>query len=58
MIRDLEQVTSQAAYEGFKNVYRLNRLDPQFWNYYDFMNKDLAHLEPIEAGFLDLSRLE
>ena len=58
MVREISAIDSQEKYLKFKNVYQLDRRGIDFWPFYDFINRDLAHLQPIEAGFMDLSHLE
>ena len=44
-------------YETFQK-YALDRMNPEIWSIYDFINEDLKTLDPVGAGYIDLSRYE
>ena len=56
MIDEILALKSEKQYSAFLKKYGISRLNPDFWNFYDFANTDLSHREPIESGILDLSR--
>lgn len=60
---DINQFVDQALkiktkddYENFLNTYGIKRMDPEIWKIYDFVVEKYREQEPIEAGYLDLSR--
>lgn len=58
MIDAILAIVDQSDYNSISNQYGLDRLDPRIWNIYDFMVQDFVKINPIQAGYLDLSRYQ
>jgi hypothetical protein len=43
-------------YQDFKALYGVSRVSEKFWRLYDELNEKFHKDDPIEAGFLDLTR--
>jgi len=49
-------IKSKDDYENFLDTYGVQRMNPEIWKIYDFIVDKYHKLEPIDAGYLDLSR--
>jgi len=58
MIDSVLAIFDQSDYNAIFNQYGLLRLDPRIWKYYDFMVQDFIAKDPVQAGYLDLSRYQ
>lgn len=52
----ISQVTNQKSYQAFLNTYGVKRMNPEMWKIYDFIVEQYHKADPIESGYLDLSR--
>lgn len=55
-VTSLSQITNQKKYQSFLKTYGIKRMDPEMWKIYDFIVDQYHKDDPIEAGYLDLSR--
>lgn len=53
---EAKKIRNQIEYNEFYRKYSLDRMNSQFWKIYDFINWDLKNIDPIEFGYVDLSR--
>ena len=58
MIDSVLAIFDQSDYNAIFNQFGLLRLDPRIWKYYDFMVQDFIAKDPVQAGYLDLSRYQ
>lgn len=56
MMNDLLSIKDQAGYEAFFKSYGVSRMDPWIWPLYDFIIQDFKMVDPVQAGYIDLSR--
>lgn len=49
-------IQDQADYGQFLQKYGIDRMDYRIWELYDFMSADFMKVDPLNAGYLDLSR--
>jgi predicted metallopeptidase len=56
MIDEILKVFDQSNYNNIVNKYGLLRLDPRIWKIYDFLVQDYVTTDPVNGGYLDLSR--
>ena len=49
-------IQKSSQFEKLIKRFGVQRMHPDFWKYYDFTSKDFLQLDPISAGYLDLSR--
>jgi hypothetical protein len=56
LVDQLLAIEDYSDYVAFVTQYGVNRMDPRIWNRYDFMTRDFLEIDPLNAGFLDLSR--
>jgi hypothetical protein len=56
MATDVLAIQDQSDYERFLNKYGIDRMDTEIWNIYDFITADFMKIDPLNAGYLDLSR--
>lgn len=52
------KIDSESAMYQFKLKYQINRLNPSFWDVYDYLNNAFLAEDPVRAGFIDLTRYE
>ncbi len=43
-------------YKQFLDIYGINRMNPEIWNIYDYIVAQYQVQDPVDAGYLDLSR--
>lgn len=55
-VRAVQAVESDGDYKKLVRAYGVDRMSADIWPAYDFANRYLLDLEPVEAGVLDLSR--
>ncbi|MBL7545216.1 MAG: fatty acid cis/trans isomerase [Bdellovibrionaceae bacterium] len=56
MVNAILAISNQADFNEFINKYAISRMDQRIWTFYDFANEDFAKNDPVNAGYLDLSR--
>lgn len=56
MMDEILKVKDQGGYDSLINSYGIKRMDAWMWPAYDFMVQDFINLDPLHAGYLDLSR--
>lgn len=55
-VETISQITNQKGYESFLNSYGIKRMNPEMWKIYDFVVEQYHRNDPVESGYLDLSR--
>jgi hypothetical protein len=56
MIDQILAVFDQSDYNNIFAKYGLIRADPRIWKFYDFLVQDYITTDPVNGGYLDLSR--
>ncbi len=57
-IDDVSIIDTKPEFNKLIKKYGVDRMDPNFWSYYDHLNRDVFANRPIEAGYFDLSRYD
>lgn len=58
LVDEIFKIEDQSDYNMIFNKYGIGRLDPRIWNYYDFIVQDYIKMDPVNAGYFDLSRYQ
>jgi hypothetical protein len=56
IIDQILAISDQSDYNFIFNKYGLLRADPRIWKFYDFLVQDFITTDPVNGGYLDLSR--
>jgi hypothetical protein len=56
MVDQILAIFDQSDYNTIINKYGLLRADPRIWKFYDFLVRDYITTDPVNGGYLDLSR--
>lgn len=56
MIKDMKAVKSEKDYQKFVSQYGVSRMDGRFWPIYDELNGLYRDSDPVNFGYLDLTR--
>ncbi|WP_413581331.1 fatty acid cis/trans isomerase [Bdellovibrio sp. HCB288] len=54
--RQVSQIKNDKDYEGLVNKWGVRRQNPNFWKSYDELQKAYLSYDPVDAGYLDLTR--
>jgi hypothetical protein len=57
-VKHLSLVRDETSYRALKTRYGVNRNDPSFWEFSDWLHEYIEQNEGIDAGLLDYNRLE
>ncbi len=55
---DPDSESGDSSYDAFVLKYGVRRLDPHFWEEFDWFNERYQHDEPQQAGVFDLNRYD
>lgn len=57
-VQQLSEIKSEKDYQLFKKIYGVSRKQGSFWQHYDELNLYFQKSDPINFGYLDLTRYE